>query len=157
MEAIQQMLNENLNIVTTLENMESNAYFDGINLGEFVLGRVGWFSSSFNVNGSFEFFTSQSGDNQSQWRWKPYAPASWDTKLNPDNELFDTLYDESMTLVGKERDEKVLEAEAALMDSVPGTPIFYYTTTYFINEDHIEDLKTSPEMSFIFKEAKVVE
>lgn len=157
MEAIQQMLNENLNIVTTLENMESNAYFDGINLGEFVLGRVGWFSSSFNVNGSFEFFTSQSGDNQSQWRWKPYAPASWDTKLNPDNELFDTLYDESMTLVGKERDKKVLEAEAALMDSVPGTPIFYYTTTYFINEDHIEDLKTSPEMSFIFKEAKVVE
>ncbi len=157
MEAIQQMLNENLNIVTTLENMESNAYFDGINLGEFVLGRVGWFSSSFNVNGSFEFFTSQSGDNQSQWRWKPYAPASWDTKLNPDNELFDTLYDESMTLVGKERDEKVLEAEAALMNSVPGTPIFYYTTTYFINEDHIEDLKTSPEMSFIFKEAKVVE
>ncbi len=157
MEAIQQMLQENLNISTKLENMESNVYFDFLNEGDYDIGRVGWISSSFNVNGCFSFLTSQNANNKAQWRYKQYAAAPWDTVLNPDQELFDKLYGESMALTGADRDAKVLEAEAALMAEMPSSPIYYYTKAYYVNEDHIEGLQTSPDISFIFKTATVVE
>lgn len=157
MEAIQQMLKENLNITTTLENMESNVYFDFLNEGDYDIGRVGWISSSFNVNGCFSFLTAQNANNKAQWRWEQYDSAPWDTVLNPDQKKFDDLYQESMAVTGAERDAKIMEAEAALMESMPSSPIYYYTKAYYVNEDHIEGLKTSPDVEFIFKTGTVVE
>lgn len=153
MEAIQQMIKENLNIDTTLSNMESNVYFDYILEGNYNVGRAGWIGTSFNVNSSYQMMTSLHGSNHAQWRWQNYAPATWDTTLNPDQKAFDDLYNASMSASGAERDKLVMDAEEAIMAEMPATPIYYYAKAYYINEDHVENLGVSPEFDFIFKEA----
>ena len=100
--------------------------------------------------------TSLHGSNHAQWRWQTYAPATWDTVLNPDQKEFDDLYNASMSATGAERDRLVMEAEAAIMEEMPATPIYYYAKAYYINEDHVENLGVSPEFDFIFKEATSV-
>lgn len=153
MEAIQDMFKQNLNIDATLVNMESNVYFDYLAEGNFQVGRVGWIGTSFNVNSSFQQLTSLHGSNHPQWRWQEYGPASWDTVLNPEQKKFDDLYNASMEATGEERDRLVLEADAAIMEEMPATPIYYYSKAYFVNEDHLEGLQVSPEFNMLFKTA----
>lgn len=156
MEAIQQMLKENLNIDTTLANMESNVYFDYLAEGNFTVGRAGWIGTSFNVNSSYQFLTASHGSNMSQWRYRDYPPATWDTVLNPEQKKFDDLYNASMSTTGAERDKYVMEAEAAMMEEMPIAPIYYYAKAYYINEDNIENLGVSPEFDFLFRDATSV-
>lgn len=157
MEAIQQMLKENLNITVNLRNEESSVFASTRTEGKFDIARGGWTNSPFDANGLVKQFHSQNGNNSSQWRWKQYKGATWDKTLNPGNKAFDEAFNKAMTLQGAERDAAWVEAEEALMADMPMCPLYYPTITYVVNNDQVKDVQKSQSLRWIFKNAEIIE
>lgn len=156
MESIQQMLKDNLNITVKLRNEDSSVFNSTRTEGKFDIARGGWTNSPFDAGGLIKQFNSQNGNNSSQWRWKEYKGAPWDTTLNPGNKAFDDAFNKAMTLQGNERDEAWIEAEEALMADMPMAPLYYPTKTYVVNEDRVKGVQKSNTLTWIFKNAEIV-
>ena len=152
MEAIQSQLKENLGITVKLEAQENSVFSTTREQGNFQMARGGWTNVPFDAGGLIKQFTSQNGNNASQWRWQEYAGAPWDTTLNPGNKPFDEAFDKAMTLQGSERDAEWVKAEEALMDDMPCAPLYYPVQTYVIGPNVSGVVKTK-SLRWVFKGA----
>ena len=156
-EAIQQMLEENLGITVTLRAEESNVFTSTKNKGDFQMATGGWTNAPYDASGLIKLFYSQNGNNTAQWRWKEYVGAPHDTTLNPGSEAFDKAFDKAMASQGTDRDNAWEEAEDALMEDMPITPLYYPSYTALINEDQVEGVELTTTNAFMFKGASIIE
>ncbi len=118
-EAIQQMWKENLGIEVGLENQEWKVYLDSKVRGDFDIVRFGWIGDYVDPNTFMDLYTGNSGNNNTRWASKEY--------------------DSLVVAASKENDpEKRLEifqkAEEILVDEVPFIPIYYYMSTYLVDQ-----------------------
>lgn len=157
MEAVQQMLKENLNIEVKLRNEESSVFASTRTEGKFDVARGGWTNVPFDASGLIKQFHSQNGSNSTQWRWKEYKGAPWDKTLNQGNKAFDEAFDKAMSLQGSERDAAWVEAEKALMSDMPMCPLYYPTIAYAVNNDNVKDVQKSQSLRWIFKYAEIIQ
>lgn len=156
-EAIQQMLEENLGITVTLRAEESSVFNSTKSKGDYQMAPGGWTNAPYDASGLIKLFYSQNGNNTAQWRWKEYVGAPHDTVLNPGSEAFDTAFDKALASLGTDRDNAWVEAEKALMEDMPVTPLYYPSYTALINEDQVEGVELTTTNSFMFKAASIIE
>lgn len=138
-EAIQEMWKQNLGIDVTLTNQEWAVFQDTRHSGNFNIARSGWIGDYNDPMTMLDLWTSYSGNNDAQWRWKEYGH---DNNLNPENEEFDKLIEEAKTTTGEERDQAMLEAEKIMMDEMITLPIYYYTDPVMVKENVVGWEKT---------------
>ena len=122
---IQQGWSDKLGIKVKLDNAEWQVYLDKLSNGDFQIGRLGW-SADYNDAYSFlEMYNSASnGNNQTGWS----------------NEEYTNLLNESIVETdATKRTEKLLAAEAVIMDDMPVAPIYYQTNLY-IESDKVENM-----------------
>lgn len=156
-EAIQQMLETNLNIKVKLRAEESSVFNSTKSKGDYEMAPGGWTNNPYDASGLIKLFYSQNGNNTCQWRWREYKGAPHDTTLNPGNKAFDEAFDKAMASLGKERDEAWEEANKALMDDMPITALYYPSFVALINEDQVENVELTLGNSFMFSHAEIVE
>lgn len=156
MEAVQQMWTENLGIKVTLRNEEWNVFLDTREQGKYQAARAGWIGSYYDASSMLKQFVSTSGSNDIQWRWQAYKPASWDTKLNPENKKFDELYNKAMSLSGAERDAAWVACEDYFMEYMPVCPLYYYTLPVLIDLDKCEGVEIAKNGQWLFKHAELL-
>ena len=156
-EAIQQMLAENLGITVTLRAEESNVFTSTKNNGDYQMATGGWTNSPYDASGLIKLFCSQNGNNTPQWRWQEYVGAPHDTTLNPGNKAFDDAFNKAMASQGADRDAAWREAEEALMEDMPVTPLYYPSFTALVNQDQVADVELTASNSFMFKEAVILQ
>lgn len=118
-EAIQQMWKDNLGINVGLENQEWKVFLQSKLRGEFELARQGWIGDYVDPNTFMDLYTSNSGNNHTGWA----------------NDEFDAL----IAAAAKESDpqqrlEIFHQAETILADEVPFIPIYFYMSTYLIDQ-----------------------
>lgn len=156
-EAIQQMLETNLNIKVKLRAEESSVFQSTKSKGDYQMAPGGWTNNPYDASGLIKLFHSQNGNNTCQWRWKEYRGASHDTTLNPGNKAFDEAFDKATASLGEERDNAWVEAEKALMEDVPVTALYYPSFVALVNEDNVENVERTLGNSFMFSHAEIVE
>ncbi|AWE08823.1 ABC transporter substrate-binding protein [Lysinibacillus sp. 2017] len=122
---IQQGWTDKLGISVKLDNAEWQVYLDKISNGDFQIGRLGWGADYNDAYSFLEMYNSAAnGNNQTGWSSDEY------TKL-----LNESVVETDPT----KRTEKLLAAEAVIMDDMPVAPI-YYNTNLFIESDSIENM-----------------
>ncbi len=122
---IQQGWSEKLGVSVKLDNAEWQVYLDKISNGDFQIGRLGWGADYNDAYSFLEMYNSAAnGNNQTGWSSDEY------TKL-----LNESVVETDPT----KRTEKLLAAEAVIMDDMPVAPI-YYNTNLFIESDSIENM-----------------
>lgn len=156
-EAIQQMLEENLNITVELRAVEGSVFYSEKMEGKFDMATGGWTNNPFDCGGLIKLFYSLNGNNTPQWRWREYTGAPHDTTLNPGNEAFDKAVDKALASQGGERDAAWREAEEALMADLPVAPLYYPSFIAVVNEDQVEGIELTKGNTFMFKEAEIIE
>lgn len=156
-EAIQQMLETNLNIKVKLRAEESSVFYSTKSKGDYQMAPGGWTNNPYDASGLIKLFHSQNGNNTCQWRWKEYKGAPHDTTLNPGNKAFDEAFDKATASLGEERDNAWVEAEKALMEDVPVTALYYPSFVALVNEDNVENVERTLGNSFMFSHAEIVE
>lgn len=156
-EAIQQMLETNLNIKVKLRAEESSVFQSTKSKGDYQMAPGGWTNNPYDASGLIKLFYSQNGNNTCQWRWQEYKGAPHDTTLNPGNKAFDEAFDKATASLGEERDNAWVEAEKALMEDVPVTALYYPSFVALVNEDNVENVERTLGNSFMFSHAEIVE
>ena len=156
-EAIQQMLETNLNIKVKLSAEESSVFSSTKSKGDYQMAPGGWTNNPYDASGLIKLFYSQNGNNTCQWRWREYKGAPNDTTLNPGNKAFDEAFDKAMASLGEERDAAWEEANKALMDDMPITALYYPSFVALVNEDQVENVELTLGNSFMFSHAEIVE
>ena len=156
-EAIQQMLETNLNIKVKLRAEESSVFSSTKSKGDYQMAPGGWTNNPYDASGLIKLFYSQNGNNTCQWRWREYKGAPNDTTLNPGNKAFDEAFDKAMASLGEERDAAWEEANKALMDDMPITALYYPSFVALVNEDQVENVELTLGNSFMFSHAEIVE
>ena len=156
-EALQQMLETNLNITVKLRVEESSVFSSTKSKGNYQMAPGSWTNNPYDAGGLIKLFHSQNGNNTPQWRWKNYKGAPHDTTLNPGNQAFDEAFDKAMASQGAERDAAWVEAEKALMEDVPVTPLYYPSFVALVNEDNVENVEITLGNSFMLSHAEIVE
>lgn len=157
MEAVQQMLKDNLNIEVTLRSEEGSVFSETRQKGKFDMARGGWTNNPFDASGLIKQFSATNGNNACQWRYKPYDGAPWDTILNPGNQAFDEAFNLALTQQGAERDGTWVKAEQALMEDMPVCPLYYPTITYLVNRTKVDGVAKSKSLRWLFKGASILE
>lgn len=155
-EAIQQMWKENLNIDVKLRNEEKSVFLQTKKEGKFSIGLAGWSAAYYDGSQMMKQFTSYSGSNNPQWRWKEYAGAPHDKTFNKGNKVFDDAFTTAMASIGTTRDDYWIKAEQALMDDMPACPLYYYVFKCLINEDYVHGVKVSRTGNWLFRDAEMV-
>jgi oligopeptide transport system substrate-binding protein len=158
-EAVQEMLKANLNINVELVNEEWAVFQDTRHSGDFEIARGGWLGDYADPMTMLDLWTSYSGNNDAQWRYneQPYVAPN-DKKLNPEQEKFDQLIQESMVAEGVERDELLKEADKYLVeDNAVVIPLYYYSYNYCIDLDKVEGVTMTSMGQWIFKDAQMID
>ena len=62
-----------------------------------------------------------------------------------------------MASQGADRDAAWREAEEALMEDMPVTPLYYPSFTALVNQDQVADVELTASNSFMFKEAVILQ
>ena len=133
-EAIQEMWKQNLGIEVELTNQEWAVFQDTRHQGNFEIARAGWLGDYSDPMTFLDMWTSYSGNNDAQWRWKESEVFPHDKTLNPSNKEFEELIEKSKLVTGEERDNALLEAEKILMEEMIVMPIYYYTDPTMVKE-----------------------
>ena len=122
---IQQGWSDKLGIKVKLDNAEWQVYLDKLSNGDFQIGRLGWAADYNDAYSFLEMYNSASnGNNQTGWS----------------NEEYTNLLNESIVETdATKRTEKLLAAEAVIMDDMPVAPIYYQTNLY-IESDKVENM-----------------
>jgi len=115
-QAIQEMWKQNLNINTTIANQEFGVFMENRFQGNFEISAGAWFGDYSDPMTFLDMFTSYSGNNVAFWK----------------NEEFDKAVEDSKTLKGAERDEKLYRAEELMMGDSILMPLFYYTSPLMV-------------------------
>lgn len=118
---IQQGWSSNLGITVKLDNSEWQVYLDKIGNGDFQIGRLGWAADYNDAYSFLEMYNSaENSNNQTGWS----------------NEEYTALLNESISETDQaKRIEKLLEAEAIIMEDMPVAPIYYQTNLNIVSED----------------------
>ncbi|MBM7665610.1 oligopeptide transport system substrate-binding protein [Solibacillus kalamii] len=122
---IQQGWSSNLGITVKLDNSEWQVYLDKIGNGDYQIGRLGWGADYNDAYTFLEMYNSaENGNNQTGWS----------------NDEYTALLNESITETDPDkRTEKLLEAEAVIMEEMPVAPI-YYNTNLNVVSDEVENM-----------------
>ncbi|WP_079523723.1 peptide ABC transporter substrate-binding protein [Solibacillus isronensis] len=122
---IQQGWSSNLGITVKLDNSEWQVYLDKISNGDYQIGRLGWGADYNDAYTFLEMYNSaENGNNQTGWS----------------NDEYTALLNESITETDPEkRTEKLLAAEAVIMEDMPVAPI-YYNTNLNVVSDEVENM-----------------
>lgn len=155
-EAVQQMWTENLNIPVTVRNLDFADFMTEKGNGDFMIARNATTGSYYDASSMMKQFLSTGGQN-SGWRYQYYDGTPYDENLNPEQEEFDTLYNQAMAATGTERDELWAQVEDVLMENLPLCPLYYSVNTRIINQEHVTNVITSKDSRWVFKYAQLVE
>lgn len=122
---IQQGWSSNLGITVKLDNSEWQVYLDKIGNGDYQIGRLGWGADYNDAYTFLEMYNSaENGNNQTGWS----------------NDEYTALLNESITETDPaKRTEKLLAAEAVIMEEMPVAPI-YYNTNLNVVSDEVENM-----------------
>lgn len=156
MEAVQAMWKENLGINVKLRNEEWQVFLSTRGKGDYYMCRAGWIGNSFDASGMLKQFQSSSGSNDYQWRYQEEKAAPHDRTLNPEQKVFEDLYQKAMNSTGRERDDAWVAAEDELMAQIPICPIYFYTNPILIDDDATEGVELSRDGTLIFKNARYI-
>ena len=115
--AIQQMWKQNLNINTTLYNLEWKVYLKARENLEHDVVRAGWLADFVDPSNFMDLMLSYSGNNHSAWK----------------NKQYDELVETAMTMKS-EQDRYALyqQAEQILIDDMPIIPIYFYSHIHLV-------------------------
>lgn len=103
-----------------IQNQEWKVYQVTIQNLEYDVARSGWIGDYLDPKTFLSLFTSDDTNNHTGWKNKEY----------------DRLFAESDNIGDeKQRFEKLYELENVLLDELPITPIYWYTTKYLLNPD----------------------
>jgi len=118
---IQQGWSSNLGITVKLDNSEWQVYLDKIGNGDYQIGRLGWGADYNDAYTFLEMYNSaENGNNQTGWS----------------NDEYTALLNESITETDPaKRTEKLLAAEAVIMEEMPVAPIYYNTNLNVVSEE----------------------
>lgn len=122
---IQQGWSSNLGITVKLDNSEWQVYLDKIGNGDYQIGRLGWGADYNDAYTFLEMYNSaENGNNQTGWS----------------NDEYTALLNESISETDPaKRTEKLLAAEAVIMEEMPVAPI-YYNTNLNVVSDEVENM-----------------
>jgi oligopeptide transport system substrate-binding protein len=112
-EAVQDMIQKNLNIKVALVNKEWKMYLDSFRTRDFFLAATDWIGDYNDPLTFLGMWTSDSMNNRARWQDKDYD------KL---------MTEASASLDQNNRFEAFKKAESLLMEQVPIIPLFYYTS-----------------------------
>ena len=121
-EAVQEMWKKNLGIDVNLVNQEWAVFQDTRHQGNFQVARGGWIGDYNDPMTFLDLWTTYSGNNDAQWKYKP------------ENKEFDKLIENSKITTGVARDKDLYAAEKLMMDQVIVAPIYYYTGLVMVKE-----------------------
>ncbi len=153
-EAIQEMWKQNLGIEVELTNQEWAVFQDTRHQGNFEIARAGWLADYSDPMTFLDMWTSYSGNNDAQWRWKESEAFPHDTILNPSNKEFEELIEKSKLSSGEERDNALLEAEKIMMDEMVVMPIYYYTDPTYV-KTYVKEWEKTPLGHWYFGNAYI--
>lgn len=122
---IQQGWTKNLGINVKLDNAEWQVYLDKLSNSDYQIGRLGWAADYNDAYSFLEMYNSATnGNNQTGWS----------------NEEYTALLNESIVETDPaKRTEKLLAAEAVIMDDMPVAPIYYQTNLNVVS-DKVENM-----------------
>lgn len=118
---IQQGWTSNLGIQVKLDNSEWQVYLDKLSNKDFQIGRLGWGADYNDAYSFLEMYNSPTnGNNQTGWSSEEYT----------------ALLNESIVETDPaKRTEKLLAAEAVIMEDMPVAPIYYQTNLNVVSDD----------------------
>ncbi len=156
-EALQGIWKQNLGIDVEIKNEDWAVFQETRRTGQFNFARGGWIGDYGDPMTLLDLFTSNSGNNDPQWRYKlEPVVAPHDDKLNPDQEAFDKAIYASREATGAERDKLLLEAEAVLMDNMVVAPLYWYTMTTIVDESVVEGVALTSTTKWDFRHAEII-
>lgn len=118
---IQQGWSSNLGITVKLDNSEWQVYLDKIGNGDYQIGRLGWGADYNDAYTFLEMYNSaENGNNQTGWS----------------NDEYTALLNESISETDPaKRTEKLMAAEAVIMEEMPVAPIYYNTNLNVVSDE----------------------
>lgn len=117
-EAVQSMLKRNLGIDILLRNLEYTAYLSARELADFDMARASWIGDYPDPLTFLELWTSDSGNNFSNW-----SNPEYDSIIKAAAQTTDPVA----------RNQLFFEAESMLLQAAPIIPIYHYVTVYLIH------------------------
>ncbi|AIF67492.1 ABC transporter substrate-binding protein [Terribacillus saccharophilus] len=133
-EAIQEMLNKNLEINVELENQEWKTYIDTFKQKNFQIARMGWVGDFLDPYPVLNLYSTKSSSNFTNWSNEEY-----------DQVLADALAEQDDT----KRFELLHQAEGILMEDLPIIPIQYSANNSLVSE-RVEGIRfdslTNPDL-----------
>ena len=156
-EALQGMWKQNLGVNVKLVNEDWAVFQETRRHGQYQITRGGWLGDYADAMTMLDLFTSSSGNNDPQWRYKlEPVTAPWDTTLNPIQETFEKAILAAREATGADRDTLLKEAEAVMMDEMIVAPIYYYTMSTIVDESVVEGVALTSTLKWDFRHAQIV-
>ncbi len=156
-EALQAMWKENLGVDVKLKNEDWAVFQETRRLGKYQIARGGWLGDYNDPMTMLDLYTSSSGNNDPQWRYKAEpVTAPHDTMLNPEQEAFEKAIIGARTAEGKDRDKLLLDAEKVMIDNMVVAPIYYYTMSTIVDENKVEGVALTSTLKWDFRHASIV-
>lgn len=153
-QAIQQMWKEGLNVESKLRAEDWAVFGKTRDAGDFDVNRGGWSGDYADPITMLELWTSYSGVNSAQWRWKVYDFAPLDTTLNPRSKDYDELIDKMMRSSGTEKDGYIREAESIICEEERTCiPLYYLTSMQIVDEAVVEGVRKTRVGHWILRDA----
>lgn len=123
-EAVQEMLNKNLDISVKLVNQEWKTFLDSTAQGNYQMARLGWTGVVLDPVVMLDAYLGDSPDNETGWVNEEFDDLIKQAKIETDQE---------------ERFEMLHEAEEILMEEMPFIPVYYYAKTY-MTADNLDNV-----------------
>lgn len=156
-EALQGMWKQNLGVDVELLNQDWAVFQDERRVGHYMMARGGWLGDYGDPMTMLDLFTTVSGNNDPQWRYKEDPiRAPHDKTLNPEQEEFENAINESMISSGKDRDAALKKAEDSLMNNHVIAPIYYYTFTNIVDLSKVEGVELTMTNKWDFRHAEMI-
>jgi len=157
-EALQGMWKQNLGVDVKLINEDWAVFQETRRTGNYMITRGGWLGDYADPMTMLDLFTSSSGNNDPQWRYKlEPVTAPHDTTLNPEQEAFEKAIYAAREASGTDRDALLKEAEAVMMEEMIVSPIYYYTMSTIVDESVVEGVALTSTLKWDFRHAKLVD
>ncbi|MFF2449903.1 ABC transporter substrate-binding protein [Neobacillus sp. NPDC058068] len=120
-EAVQQMLNKNLNINVQIANQEWKTYLETTNQHNFQMARMGWVGVYEDPIPVLDYYLGDSPNNRTQWVNEEYDSLLKQAKVEQDD---------------AKRFELMHKAEDVLMKDLPFIPIYHYSNNYLTSSKY---------------------
>jgi oligopeptide transport system substrate-binding protein len=139
-EAVQADVDSVLGLSITLNNSEWQTYTNNLGEGKFGMARLGWIADYDDAQTYLELFAKGNSYNYGNWVSDEYTELIDQAKALPGCEERDTLLAEAETLMFGE-------------GGYPIAPLYFYTQTYCINDDAVQNVGWTPLGYFLLNYA----